>query len=328
MKRFRRIRFTGAAALIKLLMLALPTLASAQFAGHNVKGDNGLLSGSQPAPGLYTLASYYRYGGDSLRNGSGDEIMLDPQQRSAITATGFFVPIVLYVTKAKVFGADYGFLVAPGFLNKRVEAPILSLDDQSNTKLTDTYVQPVRLGWHRKQSDYLAGLGLFAPTGDYTFRGDHNTGLGMWSFELFAGATFYFDEKKTWHFATIAFYETHTKKEDTDIDVGDILTLGGVGRSFLGGGANVGIAYYAQWKLTSDDLGVLPPDFPRPDDRLLRKNRVYGVGPEITLPIATKAKLYAFANVRYFWELGARTTLQGDTLVATLTVPIPSIKLK
>jgi hypothetical protein len=95
MKRFRRIRFTGAAALIKLLMLALPTLASAQFAGHNLKGDNGLLSGSQPAPGLYTLASYYRYGGDSLRNGDGDEIVLDPQQRSAITATGFFLPIVL-----------------------------------------------------------------------------------------------------------------------------------------------------------------------------------------------------------------------------------------
>jgi hypothetical protein len=151
----------------------------------------------------------------------------------------------------------------------------------------------------------------------------------MWSFELFAGATFYFDEKKTWHFATTAFYETHTDKKDTDIDVGDILTLeGGLGRSFLGGGANVGIAYYAQWKLTSDDLGVLPPDFPRPDDRLLRKNRVYGVGPEITLPIATKATLYAFANVRYFWEFGARTTLQGYTLVATLTVPIPSIKLK
>jgi len=328
MKRFGSGRFLSAVAVIGLTIL-LPALASAQFQGHNLKGDNGLLSGSQPPPGLYTLASYYRYSGDSLRNSNGDEIVLDPQQRSAITATGFFVPIVLYVTKAKVFGADYGFLVAPGFLNKRVEAPILSLDDQSNTKLTDTYFQPVRLGWHRKQSDYLAGLGFFAPTGDYTFRGDHNSGLGMWSFELFAGATFFFDEKKTWHFATTAFYETHTNKMDTQIRVGDILTLeGGLGRSFLGGGAQLGVAYYAQWKVTSDDLPILPPDFPRPDNLLLGKHRVYAAGPELTLPIATKAKLYGFANVRYLWEFGARTTLQGYTLVATLTVPIPSVKLK
>jgi hypothetical protein len=219
--------------------------------------------------------------------------------------------------------------VAPGFLNKRLEAPILGLDERSNTKFTDLYVQPVRLGWHRARSDFLAGLGVFAPTGDYEFQGDSNSGLGMWSFEVFAGATLYFDEKKHWHFATTAFYETHTDKKDTDIRVGDILTLeGGLGRSFLGGGANVGVAYYAQWKLTRDELGVLPPDFPRPSDPLLEKHRVFAAGPELTLPIATKKKLYAFVNARYLWEFGARTTLQGQTLFVTLTAPIPSIAIK
>lgn len=110
--------------------------------------------------------------------------------------------------------------------------PILELDERGNTKFTDLYVQPVRLGWNRSRSDFLAGLGIFAPTGDYEFRGDSNSGLGMWSFELFAGATAYFGEKKTLHFSTTAFYETHTEKKDTEIDVGDILTLeGGLGVS-------------------------------------------------------------------------------------------------
>lgn len=49
----------------------------------------------------------------------------------------------------------------------------------------------------------------------------------MWDFELFAGTTVYLDEKKSWHFATAAFFETHTDKRDTDIRVGNILNPGG-----------------------------------------------------------------------------------------------------
>jgi hypothetical protein len=55
---------------------------------------------------------------------------------------------------------------------------------------------------------------------------------------------------------------------------------------------------------------------------------VYGFGPELTLPLATKKTLFGFLNLRYFWESGARTSLQGNTFVATLTFPIPSIALQ
>jgi hypothetical protein len=79
----------------------------------------------------------------------------------------------------------------------------------------------------------------------------------MWSFEFFAGSTIYFDEARSWHFATIAWYETHTEKKDTDIRVEDILTLeGGLGKSSKDGALSVGAAYYAQWKLTEEDLGT------------------------------------------------------------------------
>jgi hypothetical protein len=58
------------------------------------------------------------------------------------------------------------------------------------------------------------------------------------------------------------------------------------------------------------------------------KHKVFAFGPDVTLPIATKSKLYALVNIRYLWETGARVKTQGETLVVTATFPVPSIKLK
>jgi hypothetical protein len=87
----------------------------------------------------------------------------------------------------------------------------------------------------------------------------------MWSYEFSGGTTLYLDKAKSLSFATSAFWEIHSKKDGTDIRVGPImlagvkvgqlLTLeGGFGKSFLQGAASVGLAYYAQWKITRDDL--------------------------------------------------------------------------
>jgi hypothetical protein len=143
----------------------------------------------------------------------------------------------------------------------------------------------------------------------------------MWSFEFFGGSTVYFDEAKTWHFATVGFYETHTKKRDTNIKVGDILTLeGGFGRSFLDGVASVGLAYYAQWKLTDDRIG----NFQAPIALDIDRHRGFGFGPEVTFPIATRNKLIAIVNARYFWETGVRSSVEGQTFLVIATFPIPS----
>jgi hypothetical protein len=93
----------------------------------------------------------------------------------------------------------------------------------------------------------------------------------------------------------------------------------------MDGAANVGIAYYAQWKVSDDDfgLGFIPPGGP-----LLDRHRVYGIGPEITIPLASKKKLYGFLNLRYLWESGARTSLEGNTFLITFSFPVPSIPLQ
>jgi hypothetical protein len=315
-----------AAALLGAVTILNAGPSQAQLSGHNTKGDFGLQSGSQAPPGFYVVAPmYYRYDADSLKNRDGDTVSIDPEERGSIKANAYVFGLV-WVSDYKILGGNYSFQIFPAFTDNTLAAPILGLDESVDTGFTDLYFQPVNLGWHKDRADFVAGLGIFAPTGKYEPEGSDNLGLGMWSFELFAGATVYLDEAKSWHLATTAFFETHTEKEDTDIKVGNILTLeGGLGKSFMEGAVNVGAAYYAQWKLTDDDLGL---DIELPGGRGLGKHRVYGVGPELTIPIATKKKLYGFINVRYFWEFGARSTLEGNTFVLTATFPIPSVPLQ
>jgi hypothetical protein len=189
---------------------------------------------------------------------------------------------------------------------------------------------PIDLGWHTRRTPRSAGFQLYIPTGRYEQGGDDNIGKGMWSYEPFVGTTVYFDKKKTFSLATTAYWEIHGTKKDSDTKVGQILTLeGGLGKSFLGGGLIIGAAYYAQWKATEDQLRSF--EFPGGgaiEINARNKHKVYGFGPDVTLPVATKSKLYALVNFRYFWESGARTKTEGETLVLTATFPIPSVKLK
>jgi hypothetical protein len=322
----RTWRWFFATVLVVMTILLCVQPSSAGFSGHNTKGDFGLQSGSQPPPGLWLVAPmYYRYSGDSLKDRDGNTVSLDPEERGSLDVNAYVLGLV-WVSEFKILGANYSFQIFPAFTDNTLEVPILDLDESVDTGFTDLYFQPVNLGWHTDRADFVAGLGIFAPTGKYEQGGSDNTGLGMWSFELFAGTTVYLDEAKSWHFATTAFFEAHTEKEDTDIRVGNLLTLeGGLGKSFMEGALNVGAAYYAQWKLSEDDLGL---DIELPGSRGLGKHQVYGLGPEVTIPIATKKKLYGFLNARYFWEFGAESTLEGESLVLTMTLPIPSVPLQ
>jgi hypothetical protein len=221
-------------------------------------------------------------------------------------------------------------MVIVPWANASLEAPAFGLSNTIDTGLADTIVRPIDLGWHTTRADVAAGFQVYVPTGRYTPGGSDNVGKGMWTSEPFLGTTVYLDEKRTASLATTAYWEIHSKKEDSNVKVGQILTLeGGAGKSYLGGGLIIGAAYYAQWKLTKDQLRefVLPGgsaiglDFPN-------KSRVVAFGPDVTLPVASKSKLFALINVRYLWETGARVRTQGETLAVTATIPVPSVRLK
>jgi hypothetical protein len=184
-------------------------------------------------------------------------------------------------------------------------------------------VQPINLGWHMKQADVVAGYGFFAPTGRYTKDADDNTGLDMWGHELSVGTTVFFDESKAMDVSTVAALEFHGTKSHSNARVGTLLTLeGGLGRNFAGGAMKVGLVYVAQWKLTDDTLTGLQALLVK------GKNSVAALGPELTLPLASKSLLVGFVTVRYEWEVLAHTTTQGNTLIVSAAFPFKPIKLK
>jgi hypothetical protein len=316
-----------------MMTLALATPAYAQLNGENLLGDMGIKSGTQAEPGLYISSLYYRYDADAINGPDGRAIPFDPTGSGNQTIQAG-MPVVLYVTPWKVFGAHYGMMAVMPFANGSLEAPGLSLSDKASTGASDLYVLPVQLGWHLKRADITAGVGFFAPTGRHTAGESDNLGRGMWSYELSGGSTFYLDRQRSFSIAANAAWETHSKKEGEvriehvsihDVKVGQLLTVeGGVGKSFMHGALSLGAAYYAQWKVTSDQMTMSPSTpLPLPSGR----HQVWGIGPDVTIPIATKNTLISLVNLRYLWETNAQLKTQGQSFLLTTTFPVGGIRI-
>jgi hypothetical protein len=236
-----------AALLMVTLTLMAPTPALAQLGGENLRGDYGMKSGSQGPPGTYVGDVFYFYRTDTVKDLSGNSV------RGA-TSLNIFADVILgsQVTKKKILGGNYAFMAALPILNTELALPSLNVGTQT-WGLADMYIQPIALGWHLKKADAVAGYAFVAPTGRFTAGANDNTGMGMWSNEFSGGTTVYLDPTKKWHAAGTGYYEIHTSKQNLDSKTGNIFTLeGGVGRAFLGGYANGGMAYAGQWKVTQD----------------------------------------------------------------------------
>ncbi len=299
------------AILVMVLLFGYADSAFAQYQGHHAKGGWGLQSGSQVPEGFFIGPVYTRFDSETLRNADGDKV--NQQGSLGVNALSLFG---WWVSPYKILGANYGIMATVPLLESGIEVADLNLE--TGWGLGDFYVQPINLGWHLKQADIMASFGVYLPLGRYDSDADDNTGMGMWTYEFGAGTTVYFDAAKNWHFAATGYLEFHSGKQDSDVKVGEILTVeGGLGRSFLDGGLLVGVAYYGQWKLGGDTFGRrLLDDLVTPG-----KHRVYGIGPDVTLPLVIKQKLIALVTFRYQWETGARTNLEGQNFNMFVTFP-------
>ena len=302
-----------------MTLLLAPAVASAQLNGNNLRGDFGVGSGTQPAPGVYLSMLYVKYDTDDLRNKDGERV----PTRGEVDVNAF-APVFIWVTPAKVLGANLGGMAAFPVPSNAVSAPLFDADLATGFANGDLYLQPLSLGWRTPRADFVTAFGLYTATGRYAAGADNNTGLGMTTVELSGGTTVYFDEGRSWSAAATGFWETHSEKKDTETRVGDLLTIeGGIAKSFFQGGAHLGAAYYAQWKLTADEFGARLPDAIAE----VNEHKVFGLGPDVTLPLAVGKKLIALINARALWEFGARSTTQGRSLIVTATFPVPSIAI-
>jgi len=309
-------RTAVAVVVVTTVLLMSPAASFAQLNGQNIKGDAGLKSGSQAPPGAYVAIPLWFYSADAVKDRDGNEV-LTGNLDSAVFGVALNV-----VTTRTVLGANYGFLVALPWANNRVQGNA-DFDSNPGTGLTDMYIQPISLGWHRPRADFTAAYGLYLPTGRYEDGAANNTGLGMWAQEILFGTTVYLNAARTLHAATTETFDFQSEKEDSNTKVGNILNLeGGLGADFLGGGLSAGLAYYSTYKLSADRF-----DRALPSVLIRGKNRVWGLGPEVTLAIAAQRTVYGFVTVRYQWEVGARTTTEGAAWNIMATFPLRPIRL-
>ena len=103
MRRLMLLAQTGALT----LLFGVP--AQAQLNGNHTLGDFGVQSGSQPQPGFYTALFYLRYDTDTIKDADAETVRL-PQASPApgSLAVSALAPMVWYVSKAKLLGANYG----------------------------------------------------------------------------------------------------------------------------------------------------------------------------------------------------------------------------
>jgi hypothetical protein len=294
------------------------TPAYAQLNAQHIKGIVGLKSGSQPPPHVYVIAPlYYVYMTDEVKDRDGER--LPGNAEVTVQAYGGGINMV---TNTKVLGGFYGVQVLfPVGSNNRLQGT--EIDANPGSGLTDSVVSPISLGWHFKRADAIAGYTIFVPTGRYTDGATDNTGFGMWGHEVSVGTTVYLNEAKQYHAATLASFDFQSKKQDSETKVGNVMNLeGGVGADFLQGGLTAGLNYYATFKLTDDEFDSAVVG------ALIRgRNKVFALGPEVSLALARKGTLYGFVKVNYQWEVYARTTTQGRALTVLATFLVKPLKL-
>jgi hypothetical protein len=298
------------------VLLGITPSAYGQYTGENIRGDYGVNSGSQGPAGIYAIIPYFQQNSDRIKDNNGELSLPGVFQGFDLR---FVIPTIYGVTSKKILGGNYGFAIAPpftAFVPERTSAQ----PPENHWGISDTYFAPLNLGWAKTRADFIVGYAFNAPTGKYEVGGSDNTGLGMWSHEIQGGTTVYLDSAKKYTVATSAFLELHTKKKDQDIKVGDILTLeGGAAYNIekIGGAFGVGYAY--QGKLTNDSGADIPVAGLRAIN-LYGKNRVFGVGPDLTTGVFEHGRTIGFLNFRYYWESGARSSFEGGTMFASFTI--------
>lgn len=280
-------------------------LAGNILAGENCHYANGVLgikAASLPPPGFYWALYNSFYNADRLNDKDGNKLGLGFDLSVYALVNRF-----LWVSNKKILGADFaGDFLIP-FVYTDIEMKALGVkDDQWG--LGDIIVEPFILAWHKPRYDAAFGLSIFAPTGKYNKLRAASPGRDMWTQMSTLGGTYYFDTEKIWSVSILSRYEIHSKKDKSDVRLGNDFHLEwGIGKT-LAKVWDVGLTGYSQWQVTDDHGSDVTWN---KDDH----DSVHAIGPEIGgfIPIAK-----VLFSLRTHWEFSAKDHAQGNMTTLTL----------
>jgi len=240
--------------------------------------------------------------------------------------SGAISPTLIYITGQKIFGANYGFYIAPayGYSKVKVKAQITkaAIDgikikwltgkkielEEDRSGIGDLLVTPVWLDWSADKYDIYSTYGFYAPIGEYDTDHFTNIGLDFWSHELSLGGAYYLNKNKATAFVLNGNYEINSKQRHNDVRPGQHLTLEYGISQYLSERLDIALTGYSVWQTTNDSGS---------DSRNKKtKDYVHGVGAQIGYWLV-KDKFNA--TLRYTYEYAAQDRFKGEMASANFT---------
>ena len=135
--------------------------------------------------------------------------------------------IFLYAPAHKILGARLSSLAMLNWANGSLTADLANSQfgiNAGGVGITDTWVQPVNLGWHLPRVDTWVGYAFVAPTGKFSPGSTSNKGSGYWGNNLCSGTTFYVTKNRATQMNRATNWELHGTKRGTNIIPGQAFT--------------------------------------------------------------------------------------------------------
>lgn len=287
-------------AVVLCAFLLIPASSNLAYAfGHYTPGSLALNAATLPPPGFHYTIYNILYNASTLHDNNGNSVDAGLDLNVFASAHQF-----TYMTDHKILGADFGFDMI---------VPLVSVDmkmtgvDESTAGIGDLYFEPFVLAWHTPRWDVAFALGAHVPTAESGK--PSSIGKGYWSIMETLGATYYFDESRTWTASLLTRWLQNTENRDTDITPGaELVAEYGLAKAFPSSThiITAGIAGYTYSQLT-EDSGTGAGD-----------NKVISnaVGPEIRYMVFKPFPIQI--SLRYLKEYGTENTTEGTNICLTL----------
>ncbi len=293
--------------LVGVLLLAGSGLCLGQalppVRGVYTPGFNATNSGVTPEPGLSYANFFMDYSFNQFRSAGGAIVAHN-------NAAVFIDTNALeWVSEKKILGANYTLAALLPFSNSSISSPTLGAIGGGGG-FSDSFYQPLGLGWHFKRADIKVAYGFFAPTGRFTAGATDNTGTGYWTNSLIAGETVYLTENRATSVSAYQLYEFHTTQQGTNIRPGQTFNLDYSLMQILPLQRDMhtllqfGLVGYGQWQ-TSNNRG------PGVDPANPAHYRVNAIGGAANVIMPVKKTSVGF---KLFKEFANSSTVQGYSL--------------
>ena len=265
--------------LVVMIAAASPAEGQTLVTGHyQPLFAGGLKSGVLlPRPGVVIQNGTLFYHAGTFSDDDGNAI--EDAAELNIIATRF---AGLWVTGAKLFGADYAVALAVPIANLAPNPVFIEGQplETGGLGLSDIALNPFRLGWHWTAAHAQFDYTVFLPVGRFEQGANDNVGKGFWTHMLTAAGTWMPPAENPWHVSLQARYEIHSTIRDSDLRPGTTLTLEwGFGKR-LSQAVDLGLVA-SFWGQVTDASGedATPP---------LLKYRIFTLGAEFQWRVSPK----------------------------------------